>query len=222
VTLRVRLLLGVALIGLIGAIPPLRHLAVQGIPLLATGQLAQFQRYLQSLGAWAPVASIALMIAEALLVPIPVTVIMVANGLVFGLWRGMLVSLAGGLLGALAAYTIGRYFGRALVERLLPASSLRTADRLMAKYGGWAMVLERWIPGVPGDPVSYAAGLTGVGPATFLLFTTIGLVPANLATAYLGVHVAGDVPLRYWLSGLLLVGVCWLTWRIARQRRPAK
>jgi uncharacterized membrane protein YdjX (TVP38/TMEM64 family) len=202
--------------GLVIAIPPVRHTLGHGLALLATGQLGQFQQYLLSLGAWAPAASIALMTAEALLVPVPVTIIMVANGLVFGLWPGMLVSLAGGLTGGLAAYAIARWLGRALVERILPASSLSAADRLMAKYGAWAVVLERWIPGVPGDPVSYACGLTRMPAVKFTLLTTIGLVPANIVTAFLGTEVPGDVPITYWIGGWTLVVAGWLVYR----RRP--
>lgn len=203
---------------LVVAIPPVRHTLGRGLALLATGQLGQFQHYLLSLGAWAPATSIALMTAEALLVPVPVTIIMVANGLVFGLWPGVLVSLAGGLTGALAAYSIGRWLGRALVERILPAPSLREADRLMAKYGGWAVVLERWIPGVPGDPVSYASGLTRMSFLKFAALTAAGLVPANIVTAFLGTEVPGDVPLTYWIGGWAIVLAGWLAYRAWRPR----
>ena len=195
---------------------PARTSLFHGAALLVSGRLGQFQQYLQSLGAWAPAASIALMVIEAL-VPMPVAIIMVANGLVFGLWRGTLVSLVGGLLGASVAYIIGRYLGRGLVERMLSTSSLRTADRLMATYGGWALVVGRWIPGIPGDPMSYAAGLTRTSAPLFLLLTTAGLLPAALVTAYVGVHVAGDVPLRYWLSGLALLAVAWLGGRVLKR-----
>ena len=203
---------------LVVAIPPVRETLGRGLGLLATGQLGQFQQYLGSLGAWAPAASVVLMTAEALLVPVPITIVMVANGLVFGLWPGMLISLAGGLTGALAAYTIGRWLGRALVERMLPAASLAAADRLMAKYGSWAVVLERWIPGIPGDPMSYASGLTEMPALKFVLLTTVGLIPANLVTAFVGTSVGGDIPLKYWIGGWSLAIVGWLI--VRRLRRP--
>ena len=209
-----------AAIALVAATPVGPTLA-HGLFLLASGQLAQFQQYLQSLGPWAPAASIGLMVAEALAIPVPATIIMVANGLAFGTWRGALVSVVGGLAGALAAYAIGRWVGRALLERFVPASGIRWADGLMTRYGSWAIVLERWIPGVPGDPISYVAGLTRVPALSFLALTMIGLLPANVATAYLGSEIAGDVPLRYWASGLLLAGAVWL-WRIARRRHASR
>lgn len=219
---RVAVAMAAALLALGVAAPPVRVTLGRGLALLATGQLAQFQQYLQSLGPWAPLVSVALMVSEALAIPVPVTVIMLANGLVFGVWGGGLVSIAGGLAGALAAYAIGRWIGRALLDWIVPASSLQWADRLMAMYGRWAIVIERWIPGIPGDPVSYAAGMTRVPVASFLGLTIVGIVPAAVASAWLGSQIAGDVPLAYWLSGLLLALVLWVAWRGARRRQPAR
>ena len=216
IRVQVVLLLGAAALTLV--VPPIRHTLGHGLALLASGQLGQFQQYLLSLGAWAPTVSIALMTAEALLVPVPITIVMVANGLVFGLWPGMLISLAGGLTGAIAAYAIGRWLGRGLVERMLPPASLAAADRLMTKYGPWAVVLERWIPGVPGDPMSYASGLTEMPALRFVALTTIGLIPANLVTAFVGTSVGGDIPLKYWIAGWAIVIVVWLVVRSLRHR----
>ena len=68
------------------AASPVRPAVGRGLSLLATGQLAQVQQYLQSLGRWAPAVSVALMVAESIAIPVPVTVIMLVNGLVFGVW----------------------------------------------------------------------------------------------------------------------------------------
>jgi uncharacterized membrane protein YdjX (TVP38/TMEM64 family) len=158
-------------------------------------------------------------VLAALAVPVPLTIVMVANGLVFGVWRGALVSLAGGLLGAAAAYTIGRALGRTVLERWMPKASLDAADRVSQRYGAWAVVLERWIPGVPGDPMSSAAGFTRMPVLPFLGWTMVGMVPGNIVTAYAGSAIPGDVPLRYWLSGIALVAAAWIGWTWWRRRR---
>jgi uncharacterized membrane protein YdjX (TVP38/TMEM64 family) len=207
----------IAVLGGLLAVAPVRHALGQGLFLLATGKLGQFQQFLLSLGAWAPLVSAALMVAEAVAVPVPVTIIMVANGLVFGVWPGMLVSLAGGLTGGLIAYTLARLYGRTFAERLLPATALSHAERLMSRYGRGAVVLARWIPGVPGDPIAYAAGVTRLPAHEFLAFTLAGLVPANLATAYLGSQVPGDVPTRYWIGGVTAAAGLWIIWRLTRR-----
>jgi uncharacterized membrane protein YdjX (TVP38/TMEM64 family) len=205
-------------LGLVAAIPAARHALGRGMVLLATGQLAQFQQHLLSLGPWAPIVSVTLLVADALIVPLPATIILVANGLVFGVWMGTLVSLVGGLAGGIAAYAIGRYFGRELLEHFVSRKSLDHGDRIMAKYGAWAVILERWVPGIPGDPMSYAAGITRMPFLKFLALTTIGLVPANLVAAFVGVEVAGDVPVLYWFAGWGLVALAWIVWRRFRRK----
>src|SRR5262245_25211858 len=70
----------------------LREVLIPAFYELATGRLAQFQHHLHSLGPWGPVFSVALLIAGALGVPLPVTIIMVADGLIYGIQAGMLIS----------------------------------------------------------------------------------------------------------------------------------
>jgi hypothetical protein len=53
----------------------------------------------------------------------------------------------------------------------------------------------------------------------FVALTTLGLVPANLATAFLGTQVAGDIPLTYWLGGWAVVVAIWLIFRWRKSRR---
>ena len=217
-TKTIRTLLVLFCLGWISLIPAVRATVYRGVYLLAMGHLAQFHDYLLSLGPWAPIVSIALMVSEAVAIPVPVTLLMVANGLAFGLWYGMLVSFIGGLAGAIAACYLGRRLGRKVVERFVPSPALDAADRMMARHGGWALVLGRWVPGIPCDPLSYAAGITRMPWPSFLLLTVVGLIPANLATAYLGTEAAGDLKTPYWISGLVVIVALWLGWRLVQRR----
>jgi len=216
----IRPLLAVGLVILVVAIPPLRTTFSRGLELLVTGHLGQFQEYLRSLGLWGPIVSTILMVAASIAIPVPVTVLMIANGLVFGVWAGMLVSFVGGLAGAISTYFIGRRLGRDAVSRLLSTSSLDAADRAMHQRGGWAIVIGRWIPGVPCDPISYVAGITDMPVLRFLPLTVAGLLPANFATAFVGAEAATDMQLQYWIFGVLFaIGVLCIWALIHRHRK---
>jgi len=200
---------------------PLRQVLVPAFYELASGQLAQFQHHLQSLGPWGPVFSVALLIAGALGLPVPVTIIMVADGLIYGTQTGTLISLVGGLLGALTAYFLGRHFSLAslaVLERFLPGMSARISAGPTKPFVNWGVVLWHWIPGLPCNPMSYAAGCMHMPLSSFLGLTTIGLLPACAITAYLGVQATGDMPSQYWFPGLLIVGALWLVWRAVQRR----
>jgi len=206
---------------LVVVIVPLRQVLVPAFYELAAGQLAQFQHHLQSLGPWGPVFSVALLIAGALGLPVPVTIIMVADGLIYGTQAGTLISLVGGLLGAVTAYLLGRHFSLAslaVLERFLPGMSARISGGPTKPFVNWGVVLWHWIPGLPCNPMSYAAGCIHMPLSSFLGLTTIGLLPACAITAYLGVQAAGDMPSQYWFPGLLIVGALWLAWRAVQRR----
>jgi len=198
---------------------PVARTLVLAFSELAAGQFVQFQHHLQSLGPWGPVLSIAFLVAGAIALPVPVTIVMVADGLVFGTELGTLISFVGGVLGALSAYMLGRRFGPAVLERFLPGSA-RVSGRPTAPFVRWSVTLWHWIPGMPFNPMSFAAGYMRMPVLTFLFFTTVGLLPACAVTAYLGVRAASDVPARYWVPGLLSIAALWFAWRALRRRRP--
>jgi uncharacterized membrane protein YdjX (TVP38/TMEM64 family) len=201
------------------ALAPVRRILVPALSELAAGQFAQFQHHLQALGPWGPVLSIALLVAGALAVPVPVTIVMVADGLVFGTQVGTVISFVGGLLGALSAYLVGRHFSLAVLERFLPAVGARVSAGPKVPFVRWSLVVWHWIPGLPCNPMSYAAGCTRMPISSFLLFTTVGLLPACAVTAYLGVRAADDMPTQYWFPGLLCTGALWFGWHAVRRRR---
>jgi uncharacterized membrane protein YdjX (TVP38/TMEM64 family) len=159
------------------------------------------------------------MISQAVAVPLPVTVLMVANGVVFGVWGGMLVSFVGGFAGSVVAYGLGHHFGRGVAEGIVPRAALDAADRVMKRRGGWAVVLGRWVPGIPCDPLSYAAGITRMPLVPFLVLTVVGLIPANLVTAYLGAEATTDVKTSYWLLGIAGVAALWGAWTLFKRHR---
>jgi len=200
-------------------IPAARTAIEQALSLLTTGQLARLVQFLQSLGGWAPFASIGVLAAQALVIPLPAAIIMVANGLAFGLWRGTLVSMAGTCIGAVAAYAIGRGIGRMVLERVVPRTNVLWADQFMRDYGRWAIVFTRWAPGVPLDPISYVAGLTRVPAVSFVGLTILGMLPATFVTAYLGSNIDRNMPSDYWIPGLLIVATLWLVWRTIRRNK---
>ena len=70
---------------------------------------------------------------------------MIANGAVFGLWPGTLLSLTGGTLATVAAYFIGRG-SRPVVDRLLSADQRRPGAELITRHGLWAVVASRPVP----------------------------------------------------------------------------
>ena len=131
---------------------------------------------------------LALGVGIALLGPVPRTALSVLAGLVAGFWTGLAISLAGGMLGGVGAFALGRLLGRPAVAAL-GGPQLARADRFLDARGFGAVLTLRLIPAAPFTVVSYGAGLAAVRPGPYLAATALGLVPSTVLQVGAGASV---------------------------------
>lgn len=134
---------------------------------------------LESWGWKAPLLSLALMVLQSVASPIPFALLVLANAAAFGPLQGALLSEAGGVLGALTAYGLGRL-------GLAPALPEELVERVRSRASFPALVALRMIPGLSLDLVSYGCGMLSVPWGRFLLSTALGLIPRVLVVSFLG------------------------------------
>lgn len=178
------------------------------VTLLASGDVGAIRTWILGFGIWAPIASVALMLLQTVVAPLPSSPVTFANGLVFGVWWGALLSWASGLAGAAVAFGLSRAFGRPVAERLATRAALGWSDAFFARWGIWAVLVGRLLPVVSFDVISYGAGVTPMRFGAFLLATAIGMMPGTLLYAWLG-HVGGTsaAALLWTLAALTALGV---------------
>jgi uncharacterized membrane protein YdjX (TVP38/TMEM64 family) len=78
-------------------------------------------------------------------IPVPSSGVMVAQGALFGVVLGTLLSLTGGLGATLLGFLVGRR-SRRLVDRIVPAEEQDRAERLLSRYGALAIIATRPVP----------------------------------------------------------------------------
>lgn len=141
--------------------------------------------YFRSFGVWGPVVSVALMLLQAILAPIPGSLIGLANGLAYGVFWGGMLTLSGQTLAAVVCFMLARHLGRSRIESLMGAQADGAGSGWLARWGAAGIVATRLVPGLSFDVVSYAAGLTRIGVGRFLIATVIGSAPHAFLAAYL-------------------------------------
>lgn len=170
----------------------------------------RLREYIRSFGAWAPVASFFLMLFQSLVVPLPAYTIAFANGILFGVPWGILLSWTSAMAAAALCFGIARGLGRPWTERIVGKGGLKRADRFFLRFGGYAVFICRLIPLVSFDAVSYGAGLTGMRFWPFWLATGAGMLPATTVYTLLGERSSGAINYLYWGSAIVLIALALL------------
>jgi uncharacterized membrane protein YdjX (TVP38/TMEM64 family) len=153
-------------------------------------RLLDLVAHIQGVGPAAPVAFI-LIYAFAVVALIPASLLTIAGGAVFGLFRGVIYSLIGATLGSTGAFLIGRYAARRLVARRLAAMPRFVAiERAVSARGRRIVLLLRLSPVMPFNFLNYALGLTTISVWDFM-FASLGTVPGAVVYAYAG-KVTGE------------------------------
>ena len=183
-------------------------------------ELETLQADIAGMGVWGLFAFVALYALVAL-TPIPVTIMAVTGGLVFGLPVGTVLSLVGVVIGCWGAYWLARGLGRETVLRLLGGHAQLVEERLEGG-GFFAVCTLRLLPGVPYWPVNYGSGALGIRSHDFLVATALSSLPGQLSLVAIGAFIADPSVLHGAAVGISWVAVIALTilsfrrWRSTR------
>lgn len=118
---------------------------------------------------------------------VPGSVLTLAAGFAYGPVQGTLLVMVASMLGAVAAFVLGRTVLRGRIERRLGGHPRFAAvDRAVAAQGFKVVLLLRLSPLFPFNVLNYALGLTQVPLRTYALASLIGMFPGTLLYVYLG------------------------------------
>jgi uncharacterized membrane protein YdjX (TVP38/TMEM64 family) len=161
---------------------------------------------LGSAGVGAALASFALLAADVVL-PLPSSALMVANGALFGVVAGAALSFAGSMAAALLGFALGRR-GSAVVARVVPPEARDRAATAFARRGSAAVILTRPVP-VIAEATVILAGSAGMPLRKLAAAAAIGSLPPALVYALAGTVAAHSG------SALIVIGVAVLLSAVA-------
>jgi uncharacterized membrane protein YdjX (TVP38/TMEM64 family) len=142
--------------------------------------------FFNSLGFFAEIIFVLLIILEVVLAPLPPLALYIAGGVLFGAFFGGILTLFGNIIGAGIDFFVARKYARGLVEKKVDEKLRNKFDNFSSKYGGFAIFLLRVNPLTTTDLVSYLSGLSKIKFKTFLIWTTAGLMPLIFIQTYFG------------------------------------
>lgn len=151
---------------------------------------------------------------------VPGSALTVAAGAIFGPVVGSLVSIAGALVGATAAFALARRTARASLEQVQGERAARVQQRLR-EHGLLSIIALRLIPLVPFNVLNYIAGVSAIRARDYVVGTAVGIVPGAIAFATLGgsIHAPGSPA---FIVAAVLVAALAVTGVLVARRRPSE
>jgi len=155
------------------------------------GWLTGILDWIESLGVVAPLVFIGLYIVVTIAI-VPASIITLGAGVVFGVVKGSLFVFVGAMLGATAAFLIGRYVARDwIANKVANNQKFQAIDDAIGREGRKIIFLIRLSPAFPFNLLNYALGLTKVSLGDYVL-GTLGIIPGTIMYVYLG-SLAGNL-----------------------------
>lgn len=180
-----------------------------------------------------------LMAIESACIPLPSEIIMPFSGYLvsrgeMNLWLVGVAGAFGCVVGSMAAYWVGFYGGRPLIEKygrfiLISPHDLDLADRWFAKYGEIIVFVSRLLPAIR-TFIAFPAGVARMNIPRFIIYTFAGSLPWCIGLAYvgqkLGEHWDKDPRLKtlfhrfdFVIGILIVLGAGWWIWRHLRHSK---
>ncbi|TSC78977.1 MAG: hypothetical protein G01um101433_37 [Parcubacteria group bacterium Gr01-1014_33] len=164
----------------------------------------------------APAVIIVSKFITAVLAPLPGAPIAIASLAFLPWWEAMLYNLIGSELGVVAAFFIARKYRERIVGYLTPLKKIHEfQDTISHRTQFWAFLAFRLISQAAFDIVSYAAGLTKISFATFIIAVILIDIPTHIVFFYLGgIAARYSVYMTVVAGGIFFALAWWLNRRI--------
>ncbi|MFE5856749.1 MULTISPECIES: TVP38/TMEM64 family protein [unclassified Streptomyces] len=147
---------------------------------------------------------------------VPRPLLNLAAGALFGSQLGLVSALAGTVLGAGIAFTLGRLLGQEALRPLLRGRVLQAADSQLSRHGFRSMLAIRLFPGIPFAAANYCAAVSRMGYTPFLLATALGSIPNTAAYVVAGSRASSPTSPAFLVAmgfivvtGLIAAAVAW-------------
>ena len=173
--------------------------------LLGNISVTGIQDWVLSFGALSPVVYFFVVVGQVIVSPIPAGPVTLAGALVFGVWEGLALSLAGSIVGSVLVFLAARRWGKELVVRLVGERTFRKYVGMLDAKGWWVFAVLL-VPFVPDDAVVALAGLSALKFRRFLVIMVVGRIPGSATTAMLASEwVTGSAAV--WISAGIILAV---------------
>ncbi len=183
-----KIVVAVLLVALFGLIHFFAHdFFTNTFKLAISGNVEGLVEYLRSFGPWAMVVSFMLDVLINAGSIFPSIFLSTANGLIFGLPLGILISWLAETVGVVISFLLMRFFFRSTAEKLIAKSnSLKHIDEASGKHGLEWMAFARALPYFPSGILTAIGAVSSISVRDYIIANLIGKFPSTALEVVIG------------------------------------
>ena len=183
-----KVVVAVLLVALFGLIHIFAHdFFTNTVKLAVSGNVNGLVEYLRSYGPWAIVVSFVLDVLINAGSIFPSIFLSTANGLIFGLPLGILISWLAETVGVVISFLLMRFFFRSTAEKLIAKSnSLKHIDEASGKHGLEWMAFARALPYFPSGILTAIGAVSSISVRDYIIANLIGKFPSTALEVVIG------------------------------------
>jgi len=156
-------------------------------------------------GVWGYLFFALLNIFQIIFAPVPGNVVTISSGMLFGFFRGIIITWVSVIIGGSIVMVIARAFGRRMLEYLLNEKAQKF-ESLITRKGVSFILLLSIFPNPIGDGLFYLAGLTTIRLKILIPLIALGRLPGIVLAVFLG-----DMLLTAGIAAWIFAGLGFLT-----------
>lgn len=190
------------------------------LQLAISGNVTGLVEYLRSFGPWAILISFLLDVLINAASIFPSIFLSTANGLIFGLPLGILISWLAETVGVVISFYLMRFFFRSTAEAIIAKSdSLKHIDEASGAHGLEWMAFARTLPYFPSGILTAIGAVSSISARDYIIANLIGKFPSTALEVVIGHDIVNFQENSMRLAILvIIVGIIFLAYKKYRNK----
>ncbi|QEC42037.1 TVP38/TMEM64 family protein [Pseudobacter ginsenosidimutans] len=166
-------------------IPPFQNAIHDAYKVLTSENPERIREWVKQFGFSGPLMLVVMMVVQMFLFVIPNILVMMVAITCYGPFWGSVISLVGVFASSSFGYMIGRYLGRATVNRFIGVKTQERISNFIKDYGVPAIAITR-LSSLSNDSLSFVTGMLRMSYVKYILATLGGITPLIVLLALYG------------------------------------
>ena len=177
--------------------------------------LVQVEEWIASFGIGGWFITLGIHILQTVIPIIPSEPFEIMAGVLYGTWGGMLLCIAGSIIGSAMAFALVRKYRMPLLNKLFGKDIIESYSFLKddKKVEGVTFLLFL-LPGMPKDALTYIAGVSKIKMSRFLAISTVARIPSIITGTMTGGAIFDNWKLALVIFGItILIGIAGIVYK---------